>query len=232
MGEILHSVFPDSGLERCCNTDFLFSGCCNGRFSCNGQLQQIQQQHLQVWKEKKQNKSCFWFVLFPSIFPGIRVIHKVHLVLQTWTPGDSPFIQLREALILTCASQRHSFQGTWPSAWVLNRDALLIPTINCGTSIYAGFVIFSVLGYMANEKGQKIEDVATDGTACWTFFRRIRIGSCQNPRHSSGRGFCSSDVHFLYLQVQGWCLWCIPKVLPRCQSLLCGPFCSSWWWRC
>ena len=43
------------------------------------------------------------------------------------------------------------------------RDALIIPFINCGTSIYAGFVIFAVLGYMANEKGVSVADVATEG---------------------------------------------------------------------
>ena len=43
------------------------------------------------------------------------------------------------------------------------RDAIMIPIINCSTSIYAGFVIFSVLGYMSTEKGVDIAEVATDG---------------------------------------------------------------------
>ncbi len=40
---------------------------------------------------------------------------------------------------------------------------MIVPIINCLTSFYAGFVIFSVLGYMANQKGVEVKDVATDG---------------------------------------------------------------------
>ncbi|XP_013390656.1 sodium- and chloride-dependent glycine transporter 1 [Lingula anatina] len=43
------------------------------------------------------------------------------------------------------------------------RDALIVPLINCGTSIYAGFVIFSVLGYMAHISGKEVADVASQG---------------------------------------------------------------------
>lgn len=43
------------------------------------------------------------------------------------------------------------------------RDALIVPIINCGTSIFAGFVIFSVLGFMANQTGSTIEDVVSQG---------------------------------------------------------------------
>lgn len=35
--------------------------------------------------------------------------------------------------------------------------------MNSGTSFYAGFAIFSVLGYMAVEQGLKVEDVAEQG---------------------------------------------------------------------
>ncbi|XP_074657133.1 sodium- and chloride-dependent glycine transporter 1-like [Tubulanus polymorphus] len=43
------------------------------------------------------------------------------------------------------------------------RDALIVPFINCGTSIYAGFVIFSVLGFMAHEKHTTVAEVARAG---------------------------------------------------------------------
>uniref|UniRef100_A0A8C6TIK5 Transporter n=1 Tax=Neogobius melanostomus TaxID=47308 RepID=A0A8C6TIK5_9GOBI len=43
------------------------------------------------------------------------------------------------------------------------RDALLTSTVNCVTSFFSGFAIFSVLGYMAFKHGVRIEDVATEG---------------------------------------------------------------------
>nr|XP_022905414.1 sodium-dependent serotonin transporter [Onthophagus taurus] len=43
------------------------------------------------------------------------------------------------------------------------RDAILTSTINCLTSFLAGFVIFSVLGYMAKEQNKSIEDVGIEG---------------------------------------------------------------------
>lgn len=43
------------------------------------------------------------------------------------------------------------------------RDSLLIPMINCGTSILAGFVVFSIIGFMAYETGKSIEEVVSQG---------------------------------------------------------------------
>jgi hypothetical protein len=40
---------------------------------------------------------------------------------------------------------------------------MIIPFINSGTSIFAGFVTFSVLGFMAREKGMTVDEVATQG---------------------------------------------------------------------
>uniref|UniRef100_A0A182SXY0 Sodium-dependent serotonin transporter n=1 Tax=Anopheles maculatus TaxID=74869 RepID=A0A182SXY0_9DIPT len=43
------------------------------------------------------------------------------------------------------------------------RDALLTSSINCLTSFLAGFVIFSVLGYMAQVQNKSIEEVGLEG---------------------------------------------------------------------
>ena len=43
------------------------------------------------------------------------------------------------------------------------RDSVLFAIANSGTSFLAGFVIFSVLGFMAKELGQPIEDVVAAG---------------------------------------------------------------------
>ncbi|XP_078339174.1 sodium- and chloride-dependent glycine transporter 1-like isoform X3 [Crassostrea virginica] len=44
------------------------------------------------------------------------------------------------------------------------RDALIVPLIDCLTSFFSGFVIFTVLGAMAKAKGVEVADVATGGT--------------------------------------------------------------------
>ena len=43
------------------------------------------------------------------------------------------------------------------------RDARIIPLLNCGTSVFAGFVIFAILGFMAHEAGSTIHDVVKQG---------------------------------------------------------------------
>lgn len=45
----------------------------------------------------------------------------------------------------------------------LCRDAFLLALINSGTSFFAGFVVFSVLGFMAAEQGVDISKVAESG---------------------------------------------------------------------
>ncbi|XP_050739011.1 sodium- and chloride-dependent GABA transporter 1-like isoform X2 [Eriocheir sinensis] len=43
------------------------------------------------------------------------------------------------------------------------RDALVVPLLNCFTSILAGFVVFSVLGFMAHRTGTTVEKVTAAG---------------------------------------------------------------------
>ena len=43
------------------------------------------------------------------------------------------------------------------------RDSLIVPIVNVCTSFYAGFVIFSVLGYMSVMKKVPVSEVAASG---------------------------------------------------------------------
>ncbi|KAH9504006.1 Sodium- and chloride-dependent glycine transporter 2 [Bulinus truncatus] len=43
------------------------------------------------------------------------------------------------------------------------RDAMIVPIVNCCTSVFAGFVIFSVLGYMAHTTNTAIHQVVDQG---------------------------------------------------------------------
>ncbi|XP_059169355.1 sodium-dependent proline transporter-like [Physella acuta] len=43
------------------------------------------------------------------------------------------------------------------------RDAVLVAVINCSTSVFAGFAIFAMLGYMAHVTNQDVESVTNSG---------------------------------------------------------------------
>ena len=50
------------------------------------------------------------------------------------------------------------------------RDSLVVAIGDTLTAIFAGFVIFAIIGYMAKEIGVPIEEVATQGQCFGRFF--------------------------------------------------------------
>ena len=44
------------------------------------------------------------------------------------------------------------------------RHAFIVSMANCLTSVFTGFVIFSILGFLAHELGVDIKDVASSGS--------------------------------------------------------------------
>ena len=58
-------------------------------------------------------------------------------------------------------------------------DAVLVATLNCLTSVFAGFVIFSIVGFMANAQGKEVADVIDSGNkytgACFTRPSEVQV---------------------------------------------------------
>ena len=69
-----------------------------------------------------------------------------------------------------------------------HRDALFIALGNSATSMYAGVVVFGVVGFIAHEKGVEIPDVITAGKQKLIITLKIiiliRLSSCSTGRRS------------------------------------------------
>jgi SNF family Na+-dependent transporter len=57
----------------------------------------------------------------------------------------------------------NSYQNRKKKRKLYSRDTLILAAFNEGTCLISGFVIFSVIGFMAKTEGKKISEVADSG---------------------------------------------------------------------
>ncbi|NXL42031.1 SC6A9 protein, partial [Podilymbus podiceps] len=109
--------------------------------------------------------SVSWVVVFLCLIKGVKSSGKV----PAWPPpGPAPWVwgdaasQIFYSLgcawggLITMASYNKFHNNCY-------RDSIIISITNCATSVYAGFVIFSILGFMANHLGVDVSKVADHG---------------------------------------------------------------------
>uniref|UniRef100_A0A914C0M9 Transporter n=1 Tax=Acrobeloides nanus TaxID=290746 RepID=A0A914C0M9_9BILA len=135
--------------------------------------------YFSLWKGIKMSGKVVWFTaIFPYIVLGVLLIRGVTLPgaergiayylkpdissLKNWQVWQDAAIQVFFSLgpgfgVLMAYSSYNPFHNN------VYFDALLTSTINCCTSFLAGFVIFSVLGYMSCKSGKPIHEVAQEG---------------------------------------------------------------------
>lgn len=127
---------------------------------------------------KSMGKVVYFFALFPYLLLTILLIRGVTLegaykgIDYYLTPdlsrlSDSKVWKAAASQIffslscctggLTAMSSYNKFNNN------VLRDSITIPFINCLTSFYAGFAIFSVLGFMSETTGIPVANVTTDG---------------------------------------------------------------------
>ena len=120
-------------------------------------------------------------ISFPALFPFVVLIILFGYGMSTWNNGGSngvlfyvkpdpqklgqvkvwyeAAIQIFYSLgvssggLITLASYNKFDSNCY-------RDALLVSFTNCGTSVFAGFAIFAILGSLAHQTGVAVEDVA------------------------------------------------------------------------
>ena len=94
-------------------------------------------------------------VLCLSIF--IRLTASRFIYISLWFVGSMFNIDT----MYTTAMRRHVHYNHVTR--VRFRDTLVVTLVNCLTSIFAGFVIFSFIGFMAGEMNTEVENVVDKG---------------------------------------------------------------------
>uniref|UniRef100_H2ZHW7 Transporter n=1 Tax=Ciona savignyi TaxID=51511 RepID=H2ZHW7_CIOSA len=106
-----------------------------------------------------------WIVVFYSLIKGIKSSGKVWKAAATQI-----FFSLSAAWGgLIALSSYNKFKNN------CFYDAVLVTSVNCATSLFAGFAIFTVVGHMAHRLGRPVDEVVKSGIAMYLYCHRCLI---------------------------------------------------------
>ncbi|CAH1801087.1 unnamed protein product [Owenia fusiformis] len=116
-----------------------------------------------------------YVILFILMVRGATLPNSLEGVKFYIIPGKDDWKKLLDAKVWGDAAQQifYSLGPGWGGLITMSsynkfnnncyRDALIVSITNCATSVFAGFVIFSVLGFMAGEMGVEVSKVVAHG---------------------------------------------------------------------
>ncbi|XP_020339729.1 sodium- and chloride-dependent neutral and basic amino acid transporter B(0+) [Oncorhynchus kisutch] len=129
---------------------------------------------------KSSGKVVYFTATFPYVVLLILLIRGVTLEgardgIEFYIGSQSNLTKLGEAEVWRDAATQifYSLSVAWGGVTALSsynkfhnnvfKDALTVCLTNCGTSVFAGFAIFSILGHMAHVYGKPVSEVAQAG---------------------------------------------------------------------
>uniref|UniRef100_H2XLV6 Uncharacterized protein n=2 Tax=Ciona intestinalis TaxID=7719 RepID=H2XLV6_CIOIN len=117
----------------------------------------------------------YFTALFPYVVLLILLIRGATLEgaydgVQYYIGSQSDLSKLQDAEVWKAAATQifFSLSAAWGGLIALSSynkfknncfyDAVLVCTVNCGTSLFAGFAIFTVVGHMAHRLGRPVNE--------------------------------------------------------------------------
>ncbi|XP_078410502.1 sodium- and chloride-dependent GABA transporter ine isoform X1 [Cetorhinus maximus] len=127
---------------------------------------------------KSTGKVVYFTAIFPYLILIILLINNVQLpgakdgILFFLTPKWSKLLEV-QVWVNAAAQIFNSIGIGFGTMWSMAsynkfnnnilKDTLIVAVTNSVTSIFAGFVVFSAIGYMGHQHNLPVEDIATDG---------------------------------------------------------------------